>query len=354
MTDVPKIAQGRVVNSRDFVWTAISDLAERAGGMDELRKLLDFCDAMPLRALEIALRRSRIEYIMASLGESLVGMSVLMGTFWLTYPRSAPSIGLVVKLLVPAVVTLALHILIQRRWHASWYKSTLYPAFKSRSREQVVSAALRFYKELAPQMTIPGTIFYPLTTGITLGLVDAPLLAWGVLVPFAVIVGAAVNRLLYFTRLLHTDLCEWAGAFSMKLTHEDEREIREARKGTGLYRYVWEEIEARGYASVSRFEVYILAQCALGILAAVVICMTLVGIEDSWQRSLVVAPLAPGLLAVGCSYFMRFVFLNRRQQSVSELDAGQEGESVHPTPAYESLAESGIDAQSRLLRKAML
>lgn len=353
MTELLKISQGRVVNPREFVRTALSDLIEQAGGVNELRKVLDACDEMPQRALEIALRRARDEYIVASLGESLVGMSVLMGLFWLMAPDVELSTGLVAKLFVPAAIALVIHVGIQWHWHTSWYRATLYPAFKRRSREQVVSAALSFYTTVAPGMTIPGTLLYPLATGVTLGLVGASPSVWLVLVLSAVVVGAAVNQLLYFTRLLHTDLCEWAGAFSLECTPEDVHAIQEARKGTGWYRRIWESFEARGYSSLSRFQVYVLGQCALGIVASVVICVALVRIGGMPQRALVAVPLGLGLLAIGRSYFMRFVFLNR-QQPLPELRPATGEVVARPAPTYESITESGVEARSRELRRAML
>lgn len=337
MSDLPTIACGRVLAPRSFV--------------EERLRALARCDATPRRALELAIRRSRFENILASVGESLVGIAVLVGAFWLLDGRSAAPGDLTLQLYTPACAALALHIWIQRSLSLSWYESRFRPALERAAKAEAIAGALSFYREVAARMTLSGTILYPLTTAITLAVVNANLTAWLVILPTSVLAGWMVNRVLFYTRLLHADPSRWFDAFMLELSAEDELAIREARRGAGASRRIWARVEARGYADVSRFEVYILAQCACGLIAAIALLVALVLVEPLWQRLMITVPLVLGLSAVSCSYFMRFAFVNRR---------AARSPAPTPLPASEGLTyeldvltRNSIDARSRAFRRAM-
>lgn len=351
MSDIPTIAYGRVLAPRSFVEERLRVLADKAGGRASLQRILTRCDAAPRRALELAIRRSRFENILASVGESLVGIAVLVGAFWLLDGRSAAPGDLALELYTPACAALALHIWIQRSLSLSWYESRLRPALERAAKAEAIAAALSFYREVTARMTLSGTILYPLTTALTLALVAATPTAWMVILPTSVLAGWMVNRVLFYTRLLHADPSRWFDAFGLELSAEDELAFREARRGTGAWRRIWARVEARGYADLSRFEVYILAQCACGLIAAIALLVALVLVEPWWQRLMITVPLVLGLSAVSCSYFMRFAFVNRR--------AGRSHEPA-PLPAsaglsqdLDVLARHTIDARSRAFRRAM-
>lgn len=354
MSDILKISRGRMYEPRALVEATLSDLIEKAGGVDELRLLLRRCDTMPRQALEIALRRAHAENIMASLGDSLVGISVLMSLLWLLAERRDASVVLVLQLFGPATLALVAHVWLQKYLNAVWYRTKLRPVLERRSKDGIVDVALTFYRVVARRMTIPGTVLYPVTTAITLGVIqETGWDVWLVLLPTAVLAGLIVNRLLYFTRLLHADLCEWAGVFSLELSAGEALAIREARRGSGLYRYVWDQLAARGYSGLSPFEAYIMAQCVFGFVAVLVIAVALVMLDVQWQRVLVVVPLVLGLLAIACSHFMRFAFITRKQTAALADDA--EGAAVQAENGgdMEAIERSDIDVKSRILRRAM-
>lgn len=352
MSNVLKIIDGRARVPREFIESTLHTIAEDVGGIGELRKLLARYRGVPERALEIAFRHSRIESILAAFGETLVALAMHAGLLSVLLAYSGHEFS-AVSVIVPTAVAFTIHVVLQLKIAVAWCNRHLRPAFVERSKDDAVYWAKAFYTDLARKLSIPGMLLYPLTAVVSLAWTGGPLLTWCVELPVAFIAGLMVNSL-YFMRLLHTDICEWFVVFSIELSAEEESQIREARKGRGLHRWIWQSLERRGAQNISPFEIYALVQCAFGLFAGIAVLIELLYITDANAQVCVTVAIGTGLLAVAYSYFRRFTSLSRtgNEETASWVAARGRPSEPHPPSACEDMGDD-INQTSRVLRRAM-
>lgn len=352
MPKILKIIDGRARDPREFIETALGDLANNLGGVDELRKLLVRHRGVPEQALDIAFRHSRFESVLAAFGETLIAMSMHAGLLsaLLSFQGVKFSVASVV---VPTAIAFAVHVAVQIALAVAWCNRHLRTAFVRRSRPDAVRWAKAFYTDLARILSIPGMLLYPLTAAVSLWWAGGNLLTWCVELPVVLVAGLMVNSL-YFMRLLHTDICEWFPVFSIELSDEEEAEIREARKGRGLHRWIWESLERRGAQQISPFEIYALVQCFFGLFAGIVVLAELLYIVDFVAEVCVTVAIGLGLLAVAYSYFRRFASLSRvsPDDTASWVASRKRVKEPHP-PTICEYSGDDVDETSRVLRRAM-
>lgn len=352
-TEITKIFNGKAYRPREVVRDILAELIRDVGGEKAFEEILDQYDSTPNRALEIAFRHSRLENILGGTGETLVALSVHAGLVGILRAQTSSSAYPWIQVFLPAAIALGIHVALQAYWTTTWCTNNLWPAFAGRSKNDAVRAGIVFYTTLVQKLVVPGRLFYPAAAITTLLWIDLPFWAWCVEIPAAIITGWMAMSL-YYMRLLHTDIRQWLSVFAIELSEIDEKAIRDARKGRGLHRALWDWLERRGCENVSHFEISTLVQCAFGMVAGIIVLAELVLLADSDARFGVTVPIGLGILVVGYSYLRRYAFLNRaRKFDVPRPDNQTNRSGGREEYDLLQFSERDLDDKSRVLRRAM-
>lgn len=295
------IANGRRYTAREFVREQLKvdfvlahpELRDRLlAELDQMSRFAENVAKTPPLALKKSFRRSLIENVISSFGETACGVGLV-----LTAISGSLSWQQVLFILGGASVFLAIYLVVVVRIVLRWYRKYLVPVgFEPSNASLVIEAASRYHREVAPRVPRYGIPFYLAATTLTVSFAGGSFL-----MPLGIAsIVAVLANFLFFVRLQQTDFVGIVEALGGRLDDEDRKRLQPHQPGRSLLDRFFAPLP--GLDATKR---HIFLQTIIVTLFLATGTIRLALEEELSRRLTVGCLLIVGLAAVGVSLLLR-------------------------------------------------